>query len=50
MYISIGLKLKINIPANKGNINYVCLVIVIAFITSILFVSSNDLSFAVNRK
>ena len=41
--------MKINIPANKGNINYACLVIVIAFITSILFVSSNDLSFAVNE-
>ena len=43
------IKLKINISANKGNINYACLVIVIAFITSILFVSSNDLSFAVNE-
>ena len=43
------IKLKINIAANKGNINYACLVIVIAFITSILFVSSNDLSFAVNE-
>ncbi len=41
--------MKINILANKGNINYACLVIVIAFITSILFVSSNDLSFAVNE-
>ena len=43
------IKLKINIPANKGNINYVYSVIVIAFVTSILFVSSNDLSFAVNE-
>ena len=41
--------MKINIPVNKGNINSVCLVIVIAFVTSILFVSSNDLSFAVNE-
>ena len=41
--------MKRNIPANKGNINHVCLVIVIAFLTSILFVSSNDLSFAVNE-
>ena len=41
--------MKINIPANKGNINYVYSVIVIAFVTSILFVSSNDLSFAVNE-
>ena len=39
--------MKINIPANKGNINYVYSVIVIAFVTSILFVSSSDLSFAV---
>ena len=44
-----NIKLKINIPSDKGNINYVCLVIVIAFVTSILFVSSSDLSFAVNE-
>ena len=43
------IKLKINIPSNKGNINYVFLVIVIAFVTSILFVSSSNLSFAVNE-
>ena len=41
--------MKRNIPANKGNIKYVCLVIVIAFLTSILFISSNDFSFAVNE-
>ena len=41
--------MKINIPANQGNINYVFLGIVIAFVMSILFVSSNDLSFAVNE-
>ena len=41
--------MKINIPANQGNINYVFLGIVIVFVMSILFVSSNDLSFAVNE-
>src|SRR5215207_10251637 len=32
---------------NKGNIIYLCLVIVITFVTTTLFVSSNDLSFAI---
>lgn len=41
--------MKININPNKGNINYVSLVIVIAFVTSILLVSSNDLSFAIKE-
>ena len=49
MIYLLDIKLKINIPSNKGNINYVCLVYVIAFVTSTLFVSSSDLSFAVNE-
>ena len=39
-----------NITPNKGNITYLCLVIVIAFVSMILFVSSNDLSFAIKEK
>lgn len=34
---------------NKGNINYVRLVIVSAFVTTTLLVSSNDLSFAIKE-
>jgi hypothetical protein len=47
MDILLDLKLKINITPTKGNINSLCLVIIIAFVTTILFVSSSDLSFAV---
>ena len=46
MDILLDLKLKINITPTKGNINSLCLVIIIAFVTSILFASSSDLSFA----
>ena len=49
MDIIVDLKLKINITTTKGNINDLCLVIIIAFVTSILFVSSYDLSFAVKE-
>ena len=41
--------MKININTNNGNINYLCLLIVITFVTSILFVSSNNLSFAIKE-
>ena len=41
--------MKININPNNGNINYLCLLIVITFVTCILFVSSNDLSFAIKE-
>ena len=34
---------------NKGNITYLCLVIVITFVTTTLLVSSNDLSFAIKE-
>src|SRR6187549_2469499 len=34
---------------NKGNITYLCLIIVITFVTTTLFVSSNDLSFAIKE-
>jgi len=39
------LMLKINITPTEGNINYVCLLF-IAFVTCTLFLSSNNLSFA----
>ena len=34
---------------NKGNITYLCLVIIITFVTTTLLVSSNDLSFAIKE-
>jgi hypothetical protein len=34
---------------NKGNITYLCLIIVITFVTTTLLVSSNDLSFAIKE-
>ena len=40
--------MKINITQTKGNIAYLFLMI-IAFVTSTLFLSSNDLSFAVKE-
>ena len=49
MDLIVDLKLKINITPTKGNINSLCLVIIIAFVTSTLFLSSNDLSFAVKE-
>ena len=49
MDIIVDLKLKINITTTKGNINDLCLVIFISFVTSTLFVSSYDLSFAVKE-
>jgi len=49
MNIPIGFKLKTNITLPKGNINYLCLVIVIAFVTMTLFVSSHDLSFGIKE-
>ena len=48
MDILLDLKLKINITSTKGNINYLCLMI-IAFVTSTLFLSSSNLSFAVKE-
>jgi hypothetical protein len=41
--------LKININPNKGNINDIGFMIVIAFLTSILLLASNDLSFAIKE-
>ena len=49
MDILLDLKLKINIIPTKGKTNYLCSMIIIAFVTSILFVSSSDLSFAVKE-
>ena len=49
MDIIVDLKLKINITTTKGNIKDVCLVIFISFVTSTLFVSSYDLSFAIKE-
>ena len=49
MDIIVYLKLTINITTTKGNINDLCLVIIISFLTSTLFVSSYDLSFSVKE-
>ena len=48
MDILLDLKLKINITSTKGNINYLGLMI-IAFVTSTLFLSSHNLSFVVKE-
>jgi uncharacterized protein YpmS len=40
--------LKIDITLTEGNINYLCLVF-IAFVISTLFLSSNNLSFAIKE-
>jgi uncharacterized protein YpmS len=49
MDILLDLLVKINIPTTKGNIYDLCLVIIIIFVTITLFVSSYDLSFALNE-
>ena len=41
--------METNIKPNKGNITYLCLIIVITFVTTTLLVSSNDLSFAIKE-
>ena len=43
------IKLETNMKPNKGNITYLCLVIVITFVTTTLLDSSNDLSFAIKE-
>jgi hypothetical protein len=43
------IELETNMKPNKGNITYLCLVIVITFVTITLLVSSNDLSFAIKE-